>query len=252
MIDHLDLEVPSGSLVAVLGASGSGKTTLLRIWPDPNAPNRIGALRRAGRRPRGSGCIFVPAGETPGGHRARRRARCSASECSGNVGFRAAARRDGSRPHEGARAGADGGPMPMPAARSLRWPTAARRTRPRPGAATGGVVLLDEPFSSLDATLRTHLRARYADYCAQGTTALLVTHDQEEALSTADLVAVMPGGRIVRAGSPREVYDAPVDLRVAIQSTFDRTGLTSICGGGLRSGRHQFLHRWTTEAANEH
>jgi iron(III) transport system ATP-binding protein len=87
----------------------------------------------------------------------------------------------------------------------------ARALAPRPD-----VILLDEPFSSLDASLRTHLRADVREVLrAEGTTALMVTHDQDEALSIADLVAVMRGGRIVQAGTPREVYDAPVDLEVA-------------------------------------
>jgi iron(III) transport system ATP-binding protein len=78
------------------------------------------------------------------------------------------------------------------------------------------VVLLDEPFSALDAGLRDGVRADVlAAIRADGAAALLVTHDQDEALSSADRVAVMRDGVIVQEGTPTEVYGAPVDLGVA-------------------------------------
>jgi iron(III) transport system ATP-binding protein len=76
-------------------------------------------------------------------------------------------------------------------------------------------VLLDEPFSALDAALRAELRADVrAAVRADGATAVLVTHDQQEALSIADLVAVLRDGRVVQAAEPAELYRAPVDLGV--------------------------------------
>lgn len=78
------------------------------------------------------------------------------------------------------------------------------------------VVLLDEPFSALDAALRASVRADVrAALRAAGATAVLVTHDQEEALSTADLVAVMRDGVVVQQGTPQEVYRSPRDVEVA-------------------------------------
>src|SRR5918997_4192097 len=78
------------------------------------------------------------------------------------------------------------------------------------------LVLLDEPFSALDTGLRAALRedVRRALH-ATGATAVLVTHDQQEALSTADVVAVLQAGIIVQAGTPAELYNAPADLDVA-------------------------------------
>jgi iron(III) transport system ATP-binding protein len=77
-------------------------------------------------------------------------------------------------------------------------------------------VLLDEPFSALDAALRTSLRDEVAATLrATGTTAVLVTHDQAEALAVADQVAVMRDGAIVQVGSPVEVYLRPVDAWTA-------------------------------------
>jgi iron(III) transport system ATP-binding protein len=87
----------------------------------------------------------------------------------------------------------------------------ARSLAPQPA-----VVLLDEPFSSLDASLRgTTARAVRRALQATNTTALLVTHDQNEALSLADQVAVMRAGRLVQSATPSEVYLSPSDPQVA-------------------------------------
>lgn len=78
------------------------------------------------------------------------------------------------------------------------------------------VVLLDEPFSALDAGLRDDVRNDVLSAIrADGASVLLVTHDQDEALSSADRVAVMQRGVLVQEGTPEEVYDAPADLSVA-------------------------------------
>lgn len=87
----------------------------------------------------------------------------------------------------------------------------ARALAPRPD-----VLLLDEPFSSLDAGLRTELRAEVREVLRSvGTTTILVTHDQEEALSIADEVALMIAGRIVQIGTPQELYANPRSLVAA-------------------------------------
>jgi len=78
------------------------------------------------------------------------------------------------------------------------------------------VVLLDEPFSSLDAGLRASVRADVRRVLREaGTTAVLVTHDQDEALSMADVVAVIRDGRIGQTGTPQELYEHPVDAAMA-------------------------------------
>jgi iron(III) transport system ATP-binding protein len=78
------------------------------------------------------------------------------------------------------------------------------------------MVLLDEPFASLDAHLRASVRADVARLLAQsGTTGLLVTHDQDEALSTADRVAVLRHGQIAQCAPPQELYDRPADADIA-------------------------------------
>ena len=83
-------------------------------------------------------------------------------------------------------------------------------------AADPEVVLLDEPFTALDEALREELREEVAQILrAAGASALLVTHSQQEALSLADVVAVMRAGRVVQVGPPEEVYGAPADRWVA-------------------------------------
>src|SRR5579884_521402 len=78
------------------------------------------------------------------------------------------------------------------------------------------VILLDEPFSNLDAELRAAVRTEVRDILRDASaTAVLVTHDQEEALSLADRVAVMWDGRIVQTSSPEELYHRPVNRAVA-------------------------------------
>jgi iron(III) transport system ATP-binding protein len=78
------------------------------------------------------------------------------------------------------------------------------------------VLLLDEPFSSLDVARRAEVRAEVTSVIrAEGTTALLVTHDHDEALSMGDRVAIMSEGRILQVGTPEEVYREPATAEVA-------------------------------------
>lgn len=87
----------------------------------------------------------------------------------------------------------------------------ARALAPKPK-----LVLLDEPFSALDAELRERLRLDVRRIIRlEGVSAILVTHDQEEALSLADRVAVLRDGQIVQIGTPTEIYNSPVDIGIA-------------------------------------
>ncbi len=115
------------------------------------------------------------------------------------------------------------------------------------------LVLLDEPFSSLDAALRVHVREDIGRVLRRANcTALLVTHDQQEALSLADQVAVMLAGCTAQAGTPRELYSAPVSLAVA---TF--VGDAVVLRGDVRAGsvgtlfgRHGLVHPVVDGAAS--
>jgi iron(III) transport system ATP-binding protein len=79
------------------------------------------------------------------------------------------------------------------------------------------VMLLDEPFAALDARLRQSVRGEVHDILRRaGTTAILVTHDQDEALSLADMVAVVRDGRVAQTAAPRALYGSPGDVETAL------------------------------------
>jgi iron(III) transport system ATP-binding protein len=81
------------------------------------------------------------------------------------------------------------------------------------------MVLLDEPFSALDAALRDDLRADVCDLLRKSNaTAILVTHDREEALVSADVVALMRDGQIIQQGSPEDVYSTPISPAMAVST----------------------------------
>ena len=205
-----DLRVEDGQLVALLGPSGSGKTTLLRTIAGFEIPD-AGTIHIAGRQVAGDGIFEEPE---------RRRVGMVFQEgalfphltLAGNVGFGGAS---DARVREclelvGLGDRARGYPHELSGGESQRI-ALARALAPAPE-----VVLLDEPFTSLDTSLREALRMEVAEILrAAGTSALLVTHDQEEALSLADVVAVMRDGRIEQAGSPEEVYGRPATRWVA-------------------------------------
>ncbi|MCW3816737.1 ABC transporter ATP-binding protein [Micromonospora sp. DR5-3] len=210
----VDLDVARGDLLAVLGPSGCGKTTLLRCLAGFERVDS-GVVTVAGRQLAGDR-VHVPP------HRRRVAvvpqdgALFPHLSVADNVGYGLArADRRGSRVEEVlALVGLAGygGRMPHQLSGGQQQRVAvARALAPRPP-----LVLLDEPFSALDAQLRGELRADVRQALrADGATVVLVTHDQGEALSMADAVAVMQAGRIVQCGPPAEVYRNPADPWVA-------------------------------------
>jgi iron(III) transport system ATP-binding protein len=210
----VDLDVPAGGLTAVLGPSGCGKTTLLRCVAGFERLDS-GEVLIGERRVAGPGTHAPPE---------RRRVAVVPQEgalfphlsVAGNVGYGLdrAARRSGRLEQVLALVGLAGFGDRMPHQLSggqQQRVAVARALAPRPG-----LVLLDEPFSALDAGLRTEVRRDVRDALrADRATAVLVTHDQGEALSVADQVAVMRAGRIIQSGTPAEVYRDPADAWVA-------------------------------------
>ncbi|GGQ75229.1 ABC transporter ATP-binding protein [Couchioplanes azureus] len=208
------LSVPAGELAAVLGPSGCGKTTLLRCIAGLERLD-AGEIRVAGSLVAGAR-THVPA------H--RRRVALVPQEgalfphlsVAGNVeyGLDRAGRRSGRADEVLALVGLDGYQRRMPHELSggqQQRVALARALAPRPR-----LILLDEPFSALDAGLRSSLRQDVRTALrADGATAVLVTHDQAEALSLADHVVVMRDGRVVQDGPPTGVYAAPADPWVA-------------------------------------
>jgi iron(III) transport system ATP-binding protein len=110
------------------------------------------------------------------------------------------------------------------------------------------MVLLDEPFSALDAALRDDLRADVCDLLRKSNaTAILVTHDREEALVSADVVALMREGQIIQQGSPEDVYSKPISPAIAI-STGDALVLDAT---KLADGSTSYLFNQSTGATIE-
>jgi iron(III) transport system ATP-binding protein len=215
VLQGVDLDVPSGALAAVLGPSGCGKTTLLRV---------IAGFERAsgGTVTVGDQLVAGPGRHVP---TERRRIAVVPQEgalfphlsVAGNVAYglpRSAPGRERRVAELLELVGLQGYGHRMPAELSggqQQRVALARALAPDPA-----VILLDEPFSALDAGLRASVRADVRSALhASGATAVLVTHDQEEALSTADVVAVMREGRVVQAGTPEQIYRTPSDIDVA-------------------------------------
>ena len=229
-VDGVDLAVPAGALTAVLGPSGCGKTTLLRLVAGFERPDAgtievggttvAGAGRFVGPERRGIGMVFQDFALFP--H----------LDVAANVGYALGRRPDPRRVEQllelvgleglGARR-----PHELSGGQQQRV-ALARALAPRPS-----VVLLDEPFSNLDAALRSQVRGELRRILrASGVSALLVTHDQEEALSLADRVAIVRDGKVEQVGTPEEVY-----LRPATRWAAGFLGVVDVLPGQARDGR---------------
>ncbi len=215
-LDGVDLSVSAGSRMAIVGPSGCGKTTLLRLIAGFEAPDageivfddkviaEASTALPAHRRGIGvvaqDGALFphLTIAENIGFGISRRESGRDKriSELAFTVGLDAPILKR--RPHE-----LSGGQQQRVAlARAM-----ARRPR---------LMLLDEPFSALDTGLRASMRKTVAELLeAQGIATVLVTHDQAEALSFADEVAVMRDGKFSQVGSPQDLYFHPRDAMVA-------------------------------------
>ena len=210
----VDLEVPAGSLTSVLGLSGCGKTTLLRVIAGFERAER-GEVDLAGRT-LDDGRTYIAPEQRAIGYVPQEGALFPHLDVAANVGFGLSrAERRGPIVEEllemvGIAPLAGRLPHQLSGGEQQRVAVARALAR-RPQA-----LLLDEPFSSLDAALRTHVREEVHGLLReQGVTTVLVTHDQEEALSLADSVAVLRDGQIVQQGAPAELYERPADERLA-------------------------------------
>jgi iron(III) transport system ATP-binding protein len=212
-VGGVDLDVEPGATCALLGPSGCGKTTTLRLIAGLETPDdgsvEIGgetvstAQRSLAPERRRIGMVFQDYALFP--H----------LDVAGNVGYGLGRRPDRAKVErmlETVGLGGLGGRHPHELSGGQQQRVALARalvTEPR-------AVLLDEPFSNLDAGLRERVRGEVrAILEAQGVTSVFVTHDQEEALSLADTVAVVNEGRIEQVGTPEEVYSRPATRWVA-------------------------------------
>jgi iron(III) transport system ATP-binding protein len=213
----VDLEVPSGTLTAILGASGSGKTTLLRVimgFVEADA----GRVAVGGETLAQAGRVHLAADKRAIGYVAQEGALFPHLSAGENVGFGLgrSERRQGARIVQALElVGLDASYAPRPSHElsggEQRRVALARALAPRPR-----IVLLDEPFSGLDAGLRAETREAVLHALGEEqATAVLVTHDQAEALSMGHQVAVLRAGRLAQRAAPSELYRTPVDTDVA-------------------------------------
>ncbi len=214
VLTGIDLTVPDGSFAAILGPSGSGKTTLLRVLAGFERADR-GTIA-LGDQVVDDGRRFVPPERRGIGYVPQEGALFPHLNVLRNVAFgvprreRAARKLDELLDMVGLSGLASRYPHQLSGGQQQRV-ALARALAIRPG-----IVLLDEPFSSLDAGLRSSVRADVQRVLReQGTTALLVTHDQDEALSLAEQVAVIRHGRVGQSGSPQNLYAHPGDPGIA-------------------------------------
>jgi sulfate transport system ATP-binding protein len=244
-LDDVSLEIPDGSLTAILGPSGSGKSTLLRI---------IAGLERPD-----SGDVLL-AGEDATGLAPQRRnvgfvfqhyAAFKHMSVRDNVGFALKIRK---RPKQEIRERVDelldlvqlsGYADRYPA--KLSGGQRQRMALARALAAKPRVLLLDEPFGALDARVRAELRDWLRRLHEEvHVTTVFVTHDQEEAMEVADRVAVLDHGRLEQVGGPAELYDNPASEFV-LRFVGDAVRL----GSRLVRPHEIALRRWPSDGAVE-
>jgi iron(III) transport system ATP-binding protein len=211
-VDGFALEVDDGELLCLLGPSGCGKTTALRLIAGLERPDG-GSVEVAGRTVAGPG-TWVPPEKRRVGMVFQDWALFPHLDVQANVAFGLDGETQGRVEELLELARLTGLEERMP--HELSGGQQQRVALARALAPSPEVLLLDEPFSNLDAQLRAEVRSEVRRVLhSTGTTAVFVTHDQEEALSIADRVAVMISGRVRRAGSPYEVYADPADAVVA-------------------------------------
>ncbi len=215
-VQNLHLEIPRGRIVAVLGPSGCGKTTLLRLIAGFEIPDE-GAIEIHGRTVAGRR-VFVPPERRRVGMVFQDHALFPHLTVGANVAFGLGSKgreESRSRVHHlltmvGLAGLADRYPHELSGGESQRV-ALARALAPEPA-----ILLMDEPFSNLDADRRGRLRDEIRFILKQTeTTALFVTHDQEEALFMGDLLAVMQRGHLVQLGRPEAVFQTPATTSIA-------------------------------------
>ena len=227
---NIDLEVHAGEFVCFLGPSGCGKTTLLRIVAGLEAQS-AGRILQAGRdistlppSQRDYGIVFQSYALFPN------------LSVADNVAYGLVNRKT---PKAQARervaellqlVGLPGSEGKFPS--QLSGGQQQRIALARALATSPGLLLLDEPLSALDAIVRVHLRQEIRSLQRKlGVTTIMVTHDQEEALSVADRIVVMNHGVIEQVGSPQEVYREPASPFVA-----DFVGRVNVLNGRTETG----------------
>ncbi|MFO0998623.1 MAG: putative 2-aminoethylphosphonate ABC transporter ATP-binding protein [Alphaproteobacteria bacterium] len=227
---HVSLDVAEGEFVCFLGPSGCGKTTLLRAIAGLDVQTS-GRIEQGGRD-----ISSLPVSQRDFGIVFQSYALFPNLTVAANIAYGLSARRMGREaidrrvaellamvglPDSGAKF-----PGQLSGGQQQRV-ALARALAPSPG-----LLLLDEPLSALDARVRLHLRQQIKDLQRRlGVTTIMVTHDQEEALTMADRIAVMSQGTVEQIGTPHEIYQRPSSRFVA-----DFVGTMNVIEAELTTG----------------
>jgi putrescine transport system ATP-binding protein len=235
-VDAVDLTIRKGEIFALLGSSGCGKSTLLRILAGLDTPD-------AGRIiVDGQDITAQPTWERPVIMMFQSYALFPHMDVEGNVGY--GLRREGVR----------GAELRDRVAAALDLVQMGRFARRRPHQLSGGqqqrvalarslvkrpkLLLLDEPMSALDKKIRQQTQFELGNILySVGVTCILVTHDQEEAMTMADRIALMDEGRILQVGRPNDVYEAP-----ACRFAAEFLGSTNLFEGELAADESRSFH----------
>lgn len=221
ILDDLSLSLAEGQIAALLGPSGCGKTTLLRSIAGLIQPSD-GTIR-FGKQLVSLASLVMPSHKRKIGYVPQEGALFPHLNVSDNISFgldRSTYTKDQIRQTTKEMLnliGLQGFEKRMPS--QLSGGQQTRVALARALAIKPAIVLLDEPFSALDAALRSDLRSDVIDLLRKSNiTAILVTHDREEALVSADIVALMRDGQIIQQGSPEAVYSTPISPAIAIST----------------------------------
>jgi iron(III) transport system ATP-binding protein len=216
-VRELDLELAKGKVLALLGPSGCGKTTTLRLLAGFEYPD-AGEIEIAGRLVAGRDVNIPPEKRRVGmvfqDYALFPHLTVAKNVAYGLAGVYRGKKRNARVAEVLSLARLEGLEERMP--HELSGGQQQRVALARALASEPTIVLLDEPFSNLDATLRAEMRSEMREILrAAGATAVFVTHDQAEALSIADEVALMLEGRIVQLAPPEELYHRPATREIA-------------------------------------
>ena len=221
VIDDLSFNLKEGEIASLLGPSGCGKTTLLRAIAGLLQP-REGTIR-FGSQLVGVSTVVLPPHKRRTGYVPQQGALFPHLNVAKNIAFGLDKKELSTQEINAAVSemlsliGMSGYENQMPT--ELSGGQQTRVALARALAVKPRMVLLDEPFSALDAELRNELRSEVVALLRkQGTTAILVTHDREEALVSSDKVVLMRDGKIAQYGTPEEVYESPVSPSVAVST----------------------------------
>ena len=235
----IDLQIPQGEFICFLGPSGCGKTTLLRIIAGLEGQT-AGRIRQGGRdistlppAQRDYGIVFQSYALFPN-------LSVADNVAYGLVNRKAPKAEIAARVRElVALVGLPGSESKYPA--QLSGGQQQRIALARALATSPGLLLLDEPLSALDAIVRVQLRQEIKRLQRQlGVTTIMVTHDQEEALSVADRIVVMNHGVIEQVGTPLQVYREPASAFVAdFVGRINALPARTADGGVLQIGQHR-------------